>query len=547
MLVALVAACVLRFPSREIKTMHTDEATQAVKLHEMMEGNYHYDPKDHHGPTLLYSTLPVLWTSGVDWENLTESKLRLIPVLYGVGLIFLLMLAGDGLGKTAIGWAALFIAVSPLMVFYSRYYIMEVLLVFFTFGFIACGWRFWITRRPSWLVWAGICAGLMHATKETCVLHFAAMGAALLVVYIAEFYSAGAGLGVINRHRKSPVNKGQLILFVSCAAATSIVLFSQFFTEWRGVWDSVAAYTNMIGRAGGQGHEKPFGYYFKLLWGSLISGRDILDWQEWKSVLCITADARRAVITEGALMVLAVIGCFSAFAAKASRNQSNHLMRFLAVYSVVIFLIYSTISYKTPWCIMGAWHGLLIMAGVGADSVIRLFWNRWARRTVISILSLACVHLALQSWRVSQDFARESRNPYNYSMTSPDVLDWVEKIERFAELHPEGHNMRIDQNDPNGGWPMPWYLSRHFPNYHWEGGTMDLNGAGVLLFSKAAFEVNEAALAGDPASKEAFEQRYVPGLITLHPSGSLRVFVQRDLWDQYVSRRQNWPPLAVQK
>ena len=56
MLVAFVAACVLRFPSRELKTMHTDEATQAVKLHEMMEGQYQYDPKDHHGPTLLYST-----------------------------------------------------------------------------------------------------------------------------------------------------------------------------------------------------------------------------------------------------------------------------------------------------------------------------------------------------------------------------------------------------------------------------------------------------------------------------------------------------------
>ena len=124
MLVALLIACVLRFPSREIKTMHTDEATQAVKLHEMMDGQYQYDPKDHHGPTLLYSTLPFLWFSGTPWEDVTESKLREIPAIYGVAVILLLLLALDGVGKMAIGWSALFIAVSPVMVFYSRYYIM---------------------------------------------------------------------------------------------------------------------------------------------------------------------------------------------------------------------------------------------------------------------------------------------------------------------------------------------------------------------------------------------------------------------------------------
>jgi predicted membrane-bound mannosyltransferase len=303
----------------------------------------------------------------------------------------------------------------------------------------------------------------------------------------------------------------------------------------------------MLGRAGGQGHEKPFGYYLKLLCGGSLSGRDVLDWQDWQSVLCLTADARRAVFTEGVLLVFAVIGCFAAFTAKASRNQSNHLMRFLAVYSVAVFFIYSIISYKTPWCIMGAWHGLLIMAGIGADAVIRLFWNRWARRTVITLLGLACAHLALQSWRATRDFARETRNPYNYSMTSPDVLDWVEKIEHFAELHPDGRNLRIDQSDLNGGWPLPWYLSRRFPNYHWQGGAMDLENAAVLLLSKASDDTLHTQLASTPGQEEAFAQQYAAEQITLYPSGSLRIYIKKDLWDQYVSRRQLWPPLAVQK
>ena len=546
MLVAFVAACVLRFPAREVKTMHTDEATQSVKLHEMMEGEYHYDPKDHHGPTLLYSTVPLLWVTGTDWEEVTESRLRLVPVLYGVALLLLLVLAGDGMGKMALGWAALFIAVSPIMVFYSRYYIMEMLLVVFTWGCIGCGWRFFMTRRVSWLAWAGVCAGLMHATKETCVLHFAAMGVALLAVYVAEFFSAGAGLGLVSRNRKTPIKRGQLLIFVGCAAATSIVLFSQFFTEWRGVWDSVATYVNMLGRAGGQGHEKPFGYYFGLLWGGSISGREMesgLGWQGFKWLTGIDGDARRAAITEAVLLVLALIGCFAAFTARAERNQSNQLVRFLAVYGVVTFFIYSVISYKTPWCIIGAWHAMLLMAGLGAEKLVRLFWNVWGQRVVIALLALASAHLALQSYRATRDFARDSRNPYNYSMTAPDAVAWVEKFHRFAELHPDGYGMRIDQSDLSGAWPLPWYLSRQFSNYNWQGGSMDLEKAAVLLLSTDSEAALKAQLAA--AEQSGLLDNFFIQQITLNVSNTIHVYVRKSLWEKYVS--QTWPPLAVQQ
>lgn len=549
MLVAFVAACVLRFPSRDVKTMHTDEATQAVKLHEMMEGHYQYDPKDHHGPTLLYSRRVLNGLSGTDWEEMTESKLRLTPALYGIALLLLLALAGDGMGKMALAWAAVFIAVSPLMVFYSRYFIMEVLLVFFTFGCIGCGWRFFMTRKPGWLAWAGVCAGLMHATKETCVLHFAAMGVALFAVYVAEFWSAGAGLGVVNRTRKQPIQRRHLLIFVACAAVTSVTMFSQFFTSWGGVWDSIATYWNMVGRAGGQGHEKPFGYYLGLLWGGTMSGRPGdagFSPQGWAWALGIDPDARRMVLTEGVLIVLAIIGCVSAFTAKAERSQSNHLARFLAVYGVATFFIYSFISYKTPWCIMGAWHALLLMAGLGAEKMVRMFWNMWGQRVMMTLLGLAALHLAVQSYRVTRDFARESRNPFNYSMTSPDVLAWVEKFHQFAALHPDGYGLRIDQSDLNGGWPLPWYLGRKFTNYHWQGEQpMDPGSAAVLLLSSAADEALRLQLK-DAGQAEAFEEQFVAENLTLHPSGSLRVYVRKDLWQKYLEG-QPWPPLAVQQ
>ena len=243
-------------------------------------------------------------------------------------------------------------------------------------------------------------------------------------------------------------------------------------------------------------------------------------------------------------MVLAVIGCFAAFTAKAERNQSNHLVRFLAVYGLATFFIYSFISYKTPWCIMGAWHALLLMAGLGAEKVVRVFWNVWGQRVMIGLLSLAAAHLALQSYRVTRDFAKDSRNPYNYSMTAPDAVAWVEKFHRFAELHPDGYRMRIDQSDFSGGWPLPWYLTRKFPNYNWQGGSMDLENAAVLLLSTASEEMLKAQLAA--ADQSGLLENFVSQQLTLHPSGTLQVYVRKSLWEQYVSR-QPWPPLAVQQ
>ncbi|MEX2015195.1 MAG: glycosyltransferase family 39 protein, partial [Candidatus Hydrogenedentales bacterium] len=155
--------------------MHGDEANQAVKTGILLEdGEYIYDPRDHHGPTLYYLALIPAKLSGADsLADLTEPMLRVVPALFGVALILLLWFVRDGLGNAAANWAAVFTAVSPAFVFYSRYYIQEMLLVFFTLAALAAGWRYVV--QPLWpkALLFGACLGLMHATKETAVLAWA--------------------------------------------------------------------------------------------------------------------------------------------------------------------------------------------------------------------------------------------------------------------------------------------------------------------------------------------------------------------------------------
>src|SRR6266404_1071492 len=152
LLFAIGIALALRCPRLDVRPMHNDEAVNAMKFGELWEhGLYKYDPNEHHGPSLFYATLAVArLTSSPDFEHLTEVKLRLIPVIFAIGLLALLPLIADGLGRASAVWAAIFTAVSPAMVFYSRYYIHEMLLVFFSLLALAAGWRYQQTRQARW-------------------------------------------------------------------------------------------------------------------------------------------------------------------------------------------------------------------------------------------------------------------------------------------------------------------------------------------------------------------------------------------------------------
>ena len=152
LLLALAGALALRLPRLEVRPLHNDEAVNALKLAELWQhGRYRYDPDEFHGPTLHYFSWALLrLISAPAPERWTETHLRLTPVVFGVALIPLLFLFADGLGRRAVAWAAVFTAVSGATVFYSRYFIHETLLVFFTTLTLGAGWRWSRTRRASW-------------------------------------------------------------------------------------------------------------------------------------------------------------------------------------------------------------------------------------------------------------------------------------------------------------------------------------------------------------------------------------------------------------
>lgn len=532
---AVAAGLALRLPQLDRRPLHNDECVNVLKLQELWEqGRYRYDPAEFHGPTLYYFSLPFLWLSSApNFEQLHDRVLRWAPVAFGVGLIGLVWLLRSGLGPTGTLAAAFLTALSPAMVFYSRYLIHEMLLVFFTLLLLGAGWRYYQTRKLAWAITAGAAVGLMYATKETFVLAGAALAAA-------------AGLtGGWRRWRQrgvcGPWAPGRPLHWLAAAGTALVVaglLFSSFFTNPRGLVDAVRTYALWFERAGGgEGHRHPWYFYLeRLFWFQRPRG---------------------PVWTEGAILALALVGGAAALGRRAGPTRdlptacgsqaSSHsfgavsaatsdcapagysvgLARFLTFYAVALAAIYSAIPYKTPWCALGFLQPLILLAGVGTAEVISACRRHWLRATASLVLAAAAAHLAWQAWRASFAMAADRRNPYVYAQTVPHLLKLADRVKAIAAAGPEGRDTLVKVAAQDSRYlPLPWYL-RQLKRVWWTDSPAPPH-APIMVVS-ASFRAN---------LDEATNKRWLMvGLYEMRPAVFFELYVEFELWKRYLASR----------
>ena len=509
--IALAVAACFRLPGLAARPMHADEANQAVRAGWLWDkGEYEYDVADHHGPSLYWLTLPVLaLTRATDFAHTDEWQYRLVPVAFGLGLIVLLLLVADALGPGPTVAAALLTAISPAMVFYSRYYIQEMLLVFFTLAAIASGWRYFRTRSIGWAVAFGASLGLMHATKETWVLAAAAMAGGLAMTIVYGWCRDGA----VPQFRPY-LRPLALVAAAGAACAVAAAFYSSFGRNWHGPWDSVRAYVNYVHRGSEGGvHLHPWYQYF-----------------EW---LFAFRPARGFFWTEGLIGLLALVGVLAAGRRSADPSPALHraaFCRFLAFYTLLLTFLYAAIPYKTPWCLLSFLHGMILLAGLGAWTILARMPGRWAKAVALVLLAAGAAQLGSQAYALSFRYSADPRNPYVYAHSSGDVLKLAAQLERLAHASPEGHEMLVNVVTPENYWPVPWYLRRFSHVGYWQDAAEWRADAGrrppsVILFSSEVQPDVDAAFPG------AYNQQMIYGI---RPGVLLSVYVRNDLWEAFL-------------
>ena len=522
------AAAAMLLPKLASRPMHADEAVHAWKFGDLLERNYYrYDPNDFHGPTLNYLTLPIARLRGQHtYASLDEVTLRLVPAICGIALVLAALLLLDALGGWAVAAAAMLTALSPAMSYFSRYYIMEVPLVFFTFLLIAAGYRYARGGHFGWCVLGGASAGLMCATKETWVFAIAAMVVALGFTALWQWLIGRGGTGktgaVVCAGPRGPWGQGRsnhvfrpgILHTLAALAAWAIVaavFFSSFFTSARGPIDAVAAYAHAFGRAlggsneGGNLHLHPWHSYLQWLFYTNYPGRG-------------------PVWTEALIGALAVVGMAVGFTGRGLGKTDGRLVRFLAVYTIVLMGIYTALPYKTPWCVLSPLHGMILLAGVGAAAIVRWMPRSYLKAAACVLLLAGAAHLGRLAFLTNFRYYDSRRNPWVYAHPFRGPIKLGQRAEGLASVDPAGYHMLINVITPDAHdqWPVPWYLRRFDRVAYYTEVPADPD-APMIIFSSEAWPRLEARL------KDNYQYEHVG----LRPAVVLTVGIQADLWKKY--------------
>lgn len=442
--------------------MHADEANQAVKAGELIEaGRYAFDPRDHHGPTLYFAAAAVARVRGEHTlAQLTETTVRLVPAIAGTLAVVLLAWIGTTcLSRQSVGdgrWpalaAALFCAVSPPAVYYSRYFVQETLLATLTLATWLAVQRWWLTGLTRWAIAAGISVGLMQATKASAPLFLLLGGVSLLVV-------RGSAAPVTRRPRRDA------LVALLAAIGTAALFYSSFGTNPGGLRDALGAYTHALQRFGAAaaptGHEKPWWYYLRILGWYREGG---LVWHQ------------------AAFSALAVSGAIVALA------RRDALARGIALYSILLVAAFSAFSYKTPWHLV---HFVAPLALLAAEALAAIGRLRTGRPVAVAFALIVAATLFQQAWRSSFLRPADWRNPYAYVHSSADVFKYRALVDSAVQRAPSLPIRVISEEY----WPLPWYL-RGIPQVgYWSTAPAECDAA-LIIASSAQADVVRARLQG---------------------------------------------------
>ncbi|HWS83393.1 MAG TPA: flippase activity-associated protein Agl23 [Ktedonobacteraceae bacterium] len=181
---------VLRFWGLGDKPLHHDESVHGYFAWQLMKNlqNYHYQPI-WHGPfqfniiALVYKISQLL---GAPDHGVNTTTVRIAAAILGTVIVGLPFFMRDYLGKLEAWLACFLLAISPSMVYFSRFAREDIYMACFTLLLVAAVGRYVRTRKGFWLAIAASAFSLSYATKEATFLTIAVFGSFLGAVVMWE-------------------------------------------------------------------------------------------------------------------------------------------------------------------------------------------------------------------------------------------------------------------------------------------------------------------------------------------------------------------------
>lgn len=554
-------AVFLRFFQLELKPMHHDEGVNGYFLTTLFrDGVYKYDPANYHGPDLYYFALFFSKLFG-----LNTLSVRASTAIFGVLIVALAFFLKNYIGRIGALAAAFFLAVSPGMVYISRYFIHEIIFVFFSLAFVVAillfierrkaglfavawtallllvcflpsafnlakyigkteqaVWSFalafflveaalvffvlrmllnWDEGRPIYLILASASAVLLFATKETAFITLGTMAIACVCVWLWRRIYRAA----IGETKPNELETTDLTWthFRRKLGDNSNLLLIASATALVFIYVGVLFFSSFFTYAEGVG--KAFEAY--AIWTK--TGSKDHTQNGW------LAYVKWGLKIESPIMIAAAIGSLIALL-----KARHRFAIFTAFWAFGLFLAYTIIPYKTPWLALSFLLPMCIIAGYAVNELLNS--TDMAQKVLGGILSLVAVAvLVYQTYDLNFERYDDDSMPYVYAHTKRGFLDLIGQIEYYAEKSGKNKDVTVEIVSPDY-WAMPWYLNDYkHANFH--GRFVDANTAEMIVAKKKEQDA-------EAITRYAAHYKYV-GTYPLRPGVDLQLLVRRDLAD----------------
>ena len=569
-----------RFYDLTLKPLHHDEGVNGHFLMTLFrEGIYKYDPSNYHGPTLYYISLAFTKIFGLE-----TGAIRASVGVFGVLMVAMFFALRRYLGNVGALSAAVLVALSPGMVYISRYFIHEIFFVMCSLG-IVLGVLFFIEgRKPGFFA-----ISAMTMTMLVCfmppVMHVENLVPSgqpgLVPVFRIVIFALEAFLVFFLMRIILGWDEGRPVYLL--LASTSLALFfatkeTAFITIgtmiiacfcvwiWRKIYVGVfgkiqtneleplqLTWSRFIERSRAAGlpvlvaaSVTVFAYVSVVFFSSFFT--------YWEGVPAAfeayafwtktgTGDhtqngylgyVKWLMKVESPIVILCAIGTIIAFV------KGRHIFAmFAGLWAFGLFAAYTIIPYKTPWLALSF---ILPMCLVGGYAINEIFKVRDVAFKGLAAVLLLAAFAVLSFQTYDLNFVRydDDEMPYVYAHTSRGFHDLMSEVDRYAAKSGKGTTATVEVVS-NEYWPMPWY-TRKYTNVNYQGRLVDVNSAEMIIGKS---EENDAKL----AARYGTHYRKA-GVYPLRPGVELVLLVRRDLADadtKSLNSQLSEPPAVEQR
>ena len=402
-------ALVIRLVALGARPPHHDEAIHCDFAYNLFtQGTYRYDPT-YHGPLIYYVMAPLMVVLGT-----TTAVGRLYPTLAGAALVALPLLLRRRLGAGAAWWTGALLAVSPSLLYYSRFAREDVPVALFTGGALAL---FLLVRRKGANVipWIGAAAAGHAMMKETVYVTAPLIAFSAYVVALRDGVWDGIrrAFAWVDRYR---VAVGTAILWFLVITVTCFTVFFVHPEDWAYPLKAISYWYSQhkIERVGG-----PWWYHLPRL----------------------------------ALYEFLPIAAALAWAIRRGRRMKR-LEVFCLAWGLSSVAMYAYLGEKVPWL---AVHQVLPFVPLAGAQLSRTFsprGRRWSQ-------ALAALGLVATGWSaLASSFlhpAITTTDPHAelivFVQTTPEEQALAEYGRALSATHPDA---MIASVDGEGSWPLSW-------------------------------------------------------------------------------------------